>query len=71
LTSAIAWLRNSAAAHSAKFTKVGVNQIILLITTHAFGTDDIVVEKKRTGEFFAAKVVSTAIEVYFKFLNLS
>jgi hypothetical protein len=61
LTSAIAWLRNSAAAHSVKFTKVGVHETGPFFTPYAFGTDKIVVEKKRTGEFFAAKVVSTAI----------
>jgi hypothetical protein len=44
-----------------KFTKVGVHETGPFFTPYAFGTDKIVVEKKRTGEFFAAKVVSTAI----------
>jgi hypothetical protein len=54
-----------------RFTKVGYSNPKTLFPLLSFGADDVVVEKKRTGEFFAAKVVSTATETYFKFLNLS
>ena len=69
LTSAIVWLRNSAVAHSVKFTKVGARKTRIQLALINFGTDNVVVEKKRTGEFFAAKVVSTAFKIYFKFLQ--